>query len=128
MNIKYLSENQVTATLRGGHAVEQWLGHTDGETYRTIEWLRIDVLAGGDYCVSVLDNFDDGNFEYLDIYSFEACDPDALSGVTNIFDELDTAVIFATTECGADSKKFVLEGGIQYIYSNFLAEYGLPPK
>jgi hypothetical protein len=122
--MNYMSPVQVASQLRGGQALEQWLGHTGAKGCRTIKWLRIKRDRSGRFCVGILECFDDGNPEFLDVYAFEPLDPDALNGVTSTFEEPEAAIAFATTEGGASIDKFVLGGQIQEMYARFLEQSG----
>jgi hypothetical protein len=122
--MNYIAPVQIAAQLRGGQAVEQWLGHTNAKGYRSIKWLRIERDRNDQFCVAILECFDDGSPDFLDIYAFEPLDPDALNGVTKTFKEPEAAIAYATSEGGASIDQFVIGGQIQEIYARFLEQNG----
>jgi hypothetical protein len=121
--MKPLPTEQVIDQLKAGRAVEQWLGHTDTPTYRTIKWLRIERETDGNFSTVVFEVFDDGNPETLDVYSFEPVDPDLLAGSISSFATLEEAIASAVA-CGAGPDKFIGAGMIQDAYALFLKEHG----
>src|SRR5687767_12872401 len=97
----YLLPGQVELELRNDRAVEQWLGHVAASGGRILRWLRVEPDRSGHFSVALLECFDDGNPNYLDIYAFEPTDPDALGGVIDTFGDPESAVAFAIRERGA---------------------------
>lgn len=117
--MRYLSEEQILTQLNAGRAIEQWLGHTDAQNYRTIRWLRIDKTDNGNFNVILFEVFDDGSLSNLDIYNFEALDPDNPYGLKITFDGAKEA-IEGSYVFGASKDRFVPSGVIQDVYSDFL--------
>jgi len=125
--MKFLLPNQATDQLKAGRAIEQWLGHNNAPNYRSIRWLRIDPEKAGTFNLAVFEVFDDGTPEMLDVYGFEAVDPDLPSGSISAFTTPEEAIA-AAVQRGASAEKFVGMGIIQDLYAAFLNEEGPAPK
>lgn len=125
--MKFLLPNQSIEQLKAGRAIEQWLGHNDFPNYRSIRWLRIDPEKGGTFNLAVFEVFDDGNEGMLDVYSFEAVDPDFPNGSISKF-ETPADAITGAINFGAGEDRFVGAGLIQELYGAFLLTNGPAPK
>lgn len=120
--MKRLNLTQIVDQLNAGRAVEQWLGATQKESYGTIRWLRIDRESDGTFSLAAFESFDDGSSELLDVYSFEAIDPDHPNGEIAEFTSLEDALKCARERHGADDDNYVGDGMIQEAYAGFLAQ------
>ena len=74
--MRYLTNEQLTTNLSLGKSVEQWLSFETKDDYVVLKWLRIDKEKDSTYSVSYIECFDDGDTDYIDIYSFSPVDPD----------------------------------------------------
>ncbi|MBA4369540.1 MAG: hypothetical protein C0403_18085 [Desulfobacterium sp.] len=128
MSVNYLSEEQVIQQLSSGRSIEQWIGHKNETDYRLIKWLRIDREKTNEYSVTSFEVFDEGNFDFLDIYEFSPLEPDLPYGEITTFDTKEKALDFALKERSAKINEFVGKGIIQDVYAEFLRKEGLPPE
>jgi hypothetical protein len=123
----FLADHEARLELRSGRSIEQWLQHTDERTYRTISWLRIDPADGGAVTVTLFEVFDDGSPDFLDIYEFEAVDPEAPYGTSSSFADVDAAFNYVRDVARAATDRFVRAGDIQLLYSRFLVAHPRRP-
>jgi hypothetical protein len=120
MKNKYLSTEQLHASLSIGKAVEQWLNYTQNEQYNIIRWLRIDKESNGGYTVAYFESFDEGCTAVLDLYAFSSVDPDEPYGILQTFETISEAVNYCITSYHASAENFVAAGMIQHEYELFL--------
>jgi len=128
MAVNYLSEKQALQQLSAGRSIEQWLGHKVETNYRLINWLRVDREKTNEYSVSLFMAFDEGDFNFLDVYEFSPFDPDLPYGEITTFESKEAALKFSVDKYKAQSNHFVGQGVIQDIYADFLKNEGLPPE
>jgi hypothetical protein len=117
--IKYLLPEQLKTNLSLGKAVEQWLGYKDQDDYVVLKWVSIQKERNGDYTIMYIENFDDGNEDFLDIYAFSYIDPDE-PAVINSCKSAEDVLVFALNTYGASFDKYVAQGMIQNEYANYL--------
>lgn len=115
----YLEQEQLKSNLNLGKSVEQWLGTETGNEYIIIKWLRVDKEADGNYTVTYIECFDEGNEDFADVYEFSTLDPDYPFGITSSFSSIADAIDFSVENYGASYSKFVSEGMIQEEYINY---------
>ncbi len=125
--VKYLPLDFVRQSLRNGKAVEHWIGHSDGDGYRAIKFLRIDRERNGQVSTTIFESIDAGSPDFLDVYEFSPVDPDMPHGDVNVFEGPEEALDFALKILGVTGERFVSAGSIQDVYADFLWENGLPP-
>ncbi len=118
----YLKEEQLKSSLRLGKAVEQWLTFTKEQDYVILKWLRIDKEKNDSYTVAYFESFDEGNFDFLDIYEFSLLNPDEPFGVINTFNSVEDALIFSKSTYDASNEQYVTSGMIQEEYRNYLSK------
>jgi hypothetical protein len=117
---KYLTEEQLTANLRSGKYIEQWLPSFKHHDYVVLRWIRIDQEKDLRYSISYFESFDEGSEDFFDIYEFSLVDPDEPFGVINTFDTIDEVLKFAVIKYFASIQRFVSVGIIQDEYLNYL--------
>ena len=116
---KYLLPEQLKTHLSLGKTVEQWLGPRKEEDYVVLTWISISKEKNGDYTLMFIENFDDGDEDYLDIYDFSYLDPDK-PAVIHSFESVPETLQFALTTYGASLERYVGDGMIQEEYGNYL--------
>jgi hypothetical protein len=91
------------------------------EDTRVLKWLSIEKDIG-QFVVRVMEVWDEGGPDFLDVYEFTGCDPENPEGVEHVFRSADEALEFATAELGADLDHFVNEGVVQFEYQDSLSD------
>jgi len=118
----YLNASELTARIRLGKAVEQWLSYEREADYSFIKWLTVNGNSK-QFTVTYLESFDEGDSDFQDVYEFSVLDPeDAPYGIINEFDSIEDALAFAVEAYGAATDKFVAGGMIQQEYANHLRQ------
>jgi hypothetical protein len=120
MSDLYLTRNGLERALEQGRTVEQWLGTRVEGGDGVLKWLSIERLRTGRTIVRLVEVLDEGNPHFLDVYEFTPYDADADLGVIHEFDSPDDALEYAVVHLGADSDRFVNEGGVQDEYAAYL--------
>jgi hypothetical protein len=118
--MRYLDFEQLKSQLNAGRTVEQWLGHFVFDSYRTLKWLQIEALRPTGFGVRYSEVFDEGDPQHLDVYSFEALDPDRPDGILTEFASLEECIRHASEEYGAQLDRYVGHGILQEVYRDFL--------
>lgn len=121
---RYLSFSDAHQRLESGCAIEQWLQAVRDGDDRLIKWLRIHVERPGEFGVTLLTVYDQGDDEYLDVGDFQPYFPDEPFGVMTIFKTPEAAIAFAVHNLGAKPEKFVNDGLIQKEYADFIRVNG----
>ena len=116
--MKYLSEIQAKTNLSLGKAIEQWLNIEKFEEYDIIKWLRIDKEKDKTYSVTYFEVFDEGEEDFLDIYSFSPLNPDLPYGNITSFPNIEEAISFSKQNYFANDERFVNAGIIQNEYES----------
>jgi len=116
--VRYLNDLDVRSSLAAGRDIEQLLpeGHELDEL--VIRYVSIERSSLGSWRVRLCEAFDNGTPEFLDVYEFEAVDPDFPFGNEWMFDSIQEALAFAENTLGASSVRYVNQGLIQYEYKD----------
>ena len=122
--MKYLDKNQIETNLKTGKAIEQWIGHYQESDYTILQWLRIDKERSNEFSVSYFEVFDDGDKEFLDIYSFSSADANEPYGRINSFENFQIALYFAEKFYAASIARYVNAGMIQDEYQSYVESKG----
>ena len=116
---KQLTLQEVNSTLSRGKTVEIFLGRIN-EDKEIISWLGVELVDGlivtTQYYV-----YDEGNLNYLDLYSFSYVDPD-MEFPRHEFNTLEQAFVFLESRYKMPSPKFVNSGLIQNEYKDLLGQ------
>lgn len=116
----YLQNEQLKTNLSLGRTVEQWLGYKQEDGYVVLRWISIEKESSDEYSLAYMESFDEGNEDFLDIYSFSTLDPDEPLGIVNTFSTIDEVISFSLDEYGAKIDKYVSTGMIQEEYRIYL--------
>ena len=111
----YLSPLELTARLRLGKEVQQWLGHFEEADCTVLKWLAI-FKDKQQYSVSYVESFDEGDEEWTDVTEFSRLDPDEV--IEHSFASAEEAVEFAAQTYLASRERFV-PGGM--LHAEYLA-------
>lgn len=120
---EYLTDEQIRSRLRLGKSVEQWLGVVQEDDYTILRWLSIDKESDESFSVAYFESFDEGNEDFLDIYSFSLVDPDEPFGVIHTFSSIVDALEFAEVTYKASPNKYTAAGMIQEEYRSKKLKY-----
>jgi hypothetical protein len=115
---KYLDRQTVNTYLNLGRTIEVFLGRIC-ENKQIIRYLSFEKLSNGKIEVTLLEHYDEGNIDLLDIYSFTYVDPD-MDFKTFLFDNIDNAIDFISDEFSLNEIKFINAGMIQDEYAELL--------
>lgn len=116
---RYLIPEQLKTNLSLGKAVEQWLGHQQGDGYVILKYIAVEKERNGEYSLLYIEHIDEGNKDFLDIYDFSYINPDE-PAVINAFDSIEETLDFALNTYGASPDQYVPAGMIQDDYANYL--------
>lgn len=118
--MRYLYTAFIKNILRQGSEVEQFLRCTNIDGKKILSWLTIRKQEKG-YALLHHKQHDEGSQEHLDIYSFKYLylpknmnEPKQL-----IFQSIDSALDYASTNLGASNTKWVNHGMVQEEYRDF---------
>ena len=114
---RYLILPEVESALNRGKSVEVFLGRIN-EDPEIISWLSIEK-SGRYIVVTQYDVYDEGDVEFIDIYSFSYVDPD-MDFEEYSFDDLDEAVAFIKTRFNLNEINIVNAGVVQEEYRDLL--------
>ncbi|WP_104382934.1 hypothetical protein [Sphingobacterium sp. HMA12] len=119
--MRYLNEDEIQSRLRLGKSVEQWLGDVQEEDYTILKWLSINMEKDESFSVAYFESFNEGNEDFLDIYSFSLVDPDEPFGVIHVFNSIADALSFAEVTYKASPNKYISAGVIQEEYRDYIS-------
>lgn len=92
---RYLCDLSVTGNLSAGRDVEQLLPDRYELDQRVIRIVSIEQVNLNAWTVRLCEVFDNGAPGFIDVYEFEAVDPDHPFGTEWTFDSVDGALRFA---------------------------------
>lgn len=118
--MRYLNEDEIQSRLRLGKSVEQLLGDVQEEDYTILKWLSINMEKDKSFSVAYFESFDEGNEDFLDVYSFSLVDPDEPYGVIHTFSSVADALEFAEVTYKASPNKYTSAGMIQEEYRDYI--------
>ncbi|WP_286841952.1 MULTISPECIES: hypothetical protein [Sphingobacterium] len=118
--MRYLNEDEIQSRLRLGKSVEQWLGVVQETDYTILRWLSIDKVSDESFSVAYFESFDEGNEDFLDIYSFSLVDPDEPFGVIHTFSSVADALEFVGLTYKASPHKYTSAGMVQEEYRDYI--------
>jgi hypothetical protein len=113
--MKYLTEDQLFATLSRGKTVEALVGKFEVDGYPTIQWLAIEKgrEEKNMYYVIFHHVFDEKSDGLDSIYDFSYVEPDDLYGnIVSEFESYIDAIQFSNQKFSVPLNKFVSEGYI----------------
>jgi hypothetical protein len=119
---KYLDEKEVNTLLNLGKTVEVFLGRIN-EDKEVIGYLTLSKTKEEKIEVIYIQHYDDGNLEFLDLYSFSYVDPD-MDFETNYFDNTEKAIKYIQERFLLGKINFVNAGIIQVEYAELLKSEG----
>jgi hypothetical protein len=102
-------------SLRGGRAVEQWLGLSTAPG-ASIRFVRIDRQNDGTYAVAWFERLDEGSADNCDVYEFSPVDPDTPYGDVSTFASAEAALVCACEHHGAVPGRWLNAGMVQDEY------------
>lgn len=117
--MRYLMAEQLRANLSLGRYVEQWLPPKHYDHYTIIRYISIEKNDELTYDVNYWEQYDDGNENFIDVYSFSDVDPDE-PGILNTFNSIDEALNFVMANYNTLPDKFVNRGMIQEEYRDYV--------
>jgi hypothetical protein len=115
---KYLDENEVNTYLNLGRTVEVFLGRIN-EDKEIISYLALSKTKEQKIEVTYIEHYDEGNLEFLDLYSFSYVEPD-MDFEMNHFDNTDKAIRHIKERFRLGKINFVNAGIIQDEYAELL--------
>ncbi|MCW8313847.1 hypothetical protein K7A41_21650 [Sphingobacterium sp. InxBP1] len=121
--MRYLNEDEIQSRLRLGKSVEQWLGVVQEADYTILRWISIYKETNRSFSVAYFESFDEGNEDFLDIYSFSLVDPDEPFGVIHIFSSVADALEFAETTYKVSPHKYTASGMLQEEYWDYICRH-----
>ncbi|NJC28769.1 hypothetical protein GGR79_000236 [Xanthomonas arboricola] len=116
--MRYLSDFDVKANLRAGRTVEQLLQDRREADQLVIRYISIERDSKDRWKVRLCEVFDNGKPEFIDIYEFEALEPDFPFGEEWIFDSVESAMEFSGASLDAAPDHYVNQGLIQDEYKD----------
>jgi hypothetical protein len=114
--MRYLGDLDVKMNLAAGRDVEQLLPERYEMNQLIIRYISLERNRSNGWTARLCEVFDNGNPDFIDIYEFEAVDPDFPFGEEWIFDSIEGAITFAKENFGAASDRYVNRGLIQDEY------------
>jgi hypothetical protein len=114
--MRYLGDLDVKMNLAAGRDVEQLLPERYEMNQLIIRYISLERNRSNGWTTRLCEVFDNGNPDFIDIYEFEAVDPDFPFGEEWIFDSIEGAITFAKENFGAASDRYVNRGLIQDEY------------
>ncbi len=120
--MRYLSEQDVLATLNRGKAVETLLDRRLEGAFTIIRWVRLEKERSGQFSVTLFEVFNEGDLDHLDVYAFSAWDPDSPCGNSDLFATVEDALQFAASAYNGCLTKFTNNGVIQNEYADSIRD------
>ncbi|MBA0101036.1 hypothetical protein WH218_18560 [Stenotrophomonas indicatrix] len=116
--MRYLNSLDVRSSLAAGRNIEQLLPERYEMSEIVVRYISIECSSRESWIVRLCEVFDNGTPGFLDIYEFEAVDPDFPFGNEWVFDSIKGALTFAEDTLGASSVRYVNQGLIQDEYKD----------
>jgi hypothetical protein len=116
--MRYLTEQQASAALQRGVAIEQMLTLALGGDPRTVTWLSASPSDAG-VTLRLHHVLDDGSEKFFDVYEFRSVDEDDYLGegrVVGVYP--DAAALEAAVEFGARIDRWLNQGVLQDEYAD----------
>lgn len=85
-----------------------------------LKWLTLGRGEDNAFAVCYHETEDEGDENYLDIFSFAELDEDEPYGITTEFDTVAEALFFARNSYGASDQRYVAESALQDEYADYL--------
>ena len=114
--MEYLSKENLVQILERSGAIEQLLEPKHEGDGMVVRFVRIERNRSEEFVATLLEVFDVGTPDFLDMYEFEAVDPNLPYGDAHSFSSASEAIEFACDEIGANDEKFLGNGMIQDEY------------
>jgi hypothetical protein len=115
---RYLDKAEAKSYLNAGKTIEVFLGRAN-EDKEIISYLSILKTKDNLYRLHIIEQFDEGDLNYTDVYSFSFVDPD-MEFPTHFFDNFQILEQFISESFGLVEIKFVNSGIIQSEYEDLL--------
>jgi hypothetical protein len=119
---RYLDNQTVKTYLNLGKTIEVFLGRIS-DNREIISFLEFKKTNTNNIEVTYIEVYDEGNLEFLDLYSFSFVDPDMNFEKFN-FENIDSAIEFIRDKFKLNEIKFVNAGIIQDEYADLLKSEG----
>lgn len=116
--MEYLHKESLVQILNSAGVIEQLLEPRYEGGGVVVRFVRIQKDRSRGFVTALLEVFDVGSPNFLDVYEFEAVDPDLPYGDMRIFDNAGDAINFACVEIGANQERFLGNGMIQDEYKS----------
>lgn len=116
--MRYLNSLDVRSNLAAGRNIEQLLPERYEMNEIVVRYISIECSSRESWMVRLCEVFDNGAPGFLDIYEFEAVDPDFPFGNEWVFDSIKGALAFAEDTLGASPVRYVNQGLIQDEYKD----------
>lgn len=117
---RYLHEQEARARLSLGKSIAQFLGYEVTPNYTVLKWLTLGRGDDNAFVVCYHETEDEGDENYLDIFSFAELDEDEPYGVTTEFDTVEDVLSFARSSYEASDQRYVVESVLQDEYADYL--------
>ncbi|WP_139178585.1 hypothetical protein PRJ39_06410 [Lysobacter enzymogenes] len=114
--MRHLTFDDAVSALRRGRVVDQLIEIAPAYGTTVIRYVSVTPTKEGSFDVSLIERFDEGRPDFLDVYAFSYVDPDPPHGSTENFPAPGEALAYAQNELGCSGDKFVNEGVIQDEY------------
>lgn len=114
--MRHLNDLDVRTNLAAGREVEQLLPERHERDQRVIRYISIERPGPDCWKVRLCEVFDNGTPDFIDLYEFEAADPDLPFGDEWTFDSIERAMAFARDALGASHNRYVNRGVVQDEY------------
>ncbi|MBR8533929.1 hypothetical protein KDU71_00020 [Carboxylicivirga sediminis] len=115
---RYLNKEEVETYLNRGKIIEVFLGKVcDNED--VLSYLSISKESNDKIEVEIIEIFDEGSTEYLDLYSFSTVDPD-MEFERKVFKDIEELTEWIEKRYGVEKAKYCNSGIIQDEYLDYL--------
>ncbi len=112
--MRYLTDSYINSAINRGKSIEQFLGG-DGEI---IKWISIRKNTSK-FILSFFEVYDEGDIDYVDIYTFSPVDEDNEDGIEIEFNSLQESIECSLNNYDAQSDKFVNQFVVQDEYEDY---------
>ena len=116
MGRRYLTEQEAIRALSRGKKIEAFIGGFEYKNKKTIKWISI-YLERGNYIGELWEAFDEGDKNFLDVYSFQPINAEYNEPAMLI--EADNLDGFSSA-IGCEPLNYVNHGVLQDLYGDYL--------
>jgi hypothetical protein len=115
---RYLDKNTASQYLNLGKTIEIFLGRDPADN-EIVSYLSFTKTPNTKIEIQKIDHCDEGDLDFVDIYSFSYADPD-MTFETFYSDDIDSAISLLKSKFQLTDIKFVIAGLIQDEYLDLL--------